>query len=1350
MSGAFEAITVVGGVLPPALLGRIQTGGLQDEAGLKAASYFLSGRETIGDAASRSWAYLKGVWLDWQDADTRNGALGAGTGDARQRWLLILLRELGYGQVPTAGSDFPDRSRFPVSHLWQSVPIHLLGPRVDLDRRNPGVEGAAAAPQKMLQEYLNHHSEFLWGILSNGLKLRLLRDSTALAGSAYVEFDLETIFTSDLYPEFQLFWQLCHQSRLAERGEAEAGHARCWLEVWRSEAVESGSRALERLGAGVQKALESLGTGLLRHPENAWLLGALESQELSRHDFHKALLRTAYRLLFCFVVEDRAALHTPESSSEARRRYDDYFSTRRLRALSRKHDGGPHPDLWRTQKLVLSALGGDGLEVLGLPALGGLFDPDPRAVAVTGQPGPDLVLSCELSNRDLLQAIRSLSWVKNAAGRVESVDYRHLGAEELGSVYESLLELRPSPDLPNKSFTLVNVAGNDRKTTGSYYTPPGLVSALLDTALDPLLEEAMQQAMDPADAEGRLLALTVCDPASGSGGFLVAAARRIARRLAEVRSGDDEPRPEAIRHALHDVVDRCIYGVDMNDLAAELAKVSLWMEAMEPGKPLSFLDSRIKIGNSLLGATPALMRAGIPDIAFDALEGDEKSYANAVKRKNKNEAASKAGHFIQHLGQDALDLGGNVPSFDRLIADRKRLNQPVSSAVEARKRAQDFAAFDGSSDLSHRRLAADAWCASFVWPLDGEHPEPPTNAVFRSISAGSSDSSLLDTAEAVRRLQQKYRFFHWHLEFPEVFGDPESLTDKGPDGWPGGFSCVLGNPPWEKVKIEPKSFFAQDAPEISQASNASVRQALIDALKNDDPLLAAQYNFARRHVAAESHFLSKSGRFPLGGVGDVNTYAVFTDLASNLVDPDGRVGLVIQSGLLNGYAYRKFADYLINGRRLISYLGFENEAKIFPDVHNMTKFGIITFGGRSLKQDNPEFMANLRYVEELTDPHRRYQLSLDDIFLINPNTRTLPNFRWARDAEVMRSIHRNSVAQVNLEAQQNPWSLEFTTMFHMGSSSDKFLFDDEVREQLAAFDGIRGTLDTGEEVYPLYEGKMLWHFDSRYGTYQGQTQKQANKGVLPHVGTSDHNNPAYFVRPRYWITAQDLAETGWWNPGEEYGLAWRDVGPSERSLIACVVPKVAVGDVAPLAKTPYRGKYFASLVALWSSLVVDYSARQRGTRMKLYQIEQLPTLVPSAFDEVLPWLGMSSGDWLVARITELTYTWHGLAAFGEDMGYPGTPFCWIPERRDNIQAEIDAAILHLFNLDRQETEWLLDSFSVLRKYELRHSGGFRTRNLVLNYYDAMHQAKESGIPYESPITPSPGQGRRHPAIGAAS
>lgn len=466
----------------------------------------------------------------------------------------------------TPGSTFPCTCSARVSSWTGATPA---------SRARPVLHRA------MVQELLNRSPAHLWALLSNGLRLRLLRDSTALAGSAYVEFDLEAIFDGELFAEFLLLWQLCHVSRLEKRGESDAPPADCWLEAWRDEAVDSGTRALNQLRDGVQAALTALGSGFLHHPDNRWLAEALRSGALSTEDYHRALLRLAYRLLFLSVAEARDVLLDPVASPERRQSYERYFSVGRLRRLSRVRAGGPHGDLWESLQVVLRALGGDGLKELGLPALAGLFDPADEPLDGTARK-VDHLLTCSLANTDLLTAMRALGWIAIRGQRVQPVDYRNLDAEELGSVYESLLELVPRLDLAEHTFTLELVAGNERKTTGSYYTPSSLVSALLDSALDPLLDVAVKNVIDADDAVRKLLKITVCDPACGSGHFLVAAARRIARRVAQFRSGDEEPTPHEVQHALREVVGHCLYGVDVNPLAAELAKVSLWLEALEP------------------------------------------------------------------------------------------------------------------------------------------------------------------------------------------------------------------------------------------------------------------------------------------------------------------------------------------------------------------------------------------------------------------------------------------------------------------------------------------------------------------------------------------------------------------------------------------------------------------------------------------------------------------------------------------------------------------------------------------------------------------------------------------------
>jgi hypothetical protein len=284
------------------------------------------------------------------------------------------------------------------------------------------------------------------------------------------------------------------------------------------------------------------------------------------------------------------------------------------------------------------------------------------------------------------------------------VDYRNMGSEELGSVYESLLELHPDISLEAATFELGTAAGHERKTTGSYYTPTSLVSALLDTALNPVLEEAARK--PEPERRRAILDLKVLDPACGSGHFLVAAAHRIARRLAAVRTGEEEPPPEAHRHALRDVVSRCLYGIDVNPMAVELCKVSLWLEAVDPGRPLSFLDHHIVCGNSLLGTTPRLLADGIPDEAFTALEGDDKEVVKALRKRNREE----------RKGQEVLAFGPSLAELSRPLAEVVETLEelPAETPEDLHRKERAWERLQRAKETAHAKLVADAWCAAFV------------------------------------------------------------------------------------------------------------------------------------------------------------------------------------------------------------------------------------------------------------------------------------------------------------------------------------------------------------------------------------------------------------------------------------------------------------------------------------------------------------------------------------------------------------------------------------------------------------------------------------------------------------
>jgi hypothetical protein len=621
----FTTIRTEGPILPPDLLEGIAEG-REDIKGLKPTDYHLLKNEKLNKAISRSWNRLIGAWENFQAEIAELPDSKWGTTETRERWLLPLFQELGYGRLQTQTAVDIEGKSYAISHGWGRVPIHLLAFRIALDKRTPGAAGAArVSPHSMIQEYLNRTDAYLWAFLTNGLQLRILRDNASLTRQSFVEFDLEAMMEGEVYADFVLLWLLCHQSRL--EGEIPEEF---WLEKWSQHAHEQGARALDQLRKGVEEAISALGSGFLKAPANQQLRQDLRDGRLSTQDYYRQLLRMVYQLIFLFVAEDRDLLFPPGSDKLAQERYRDYYSTQRLRHLAERSRGQRHSDLYHIHRLVTKWLGSEqGCPELALPALGGFIFSENAT--------PDLD-DAELPNQQFLDAIRALAFtVDNRTPR--PVDYKNLGPEELGSVYESLLELHPAIHTEAATFDLNVAAGSERKTTGSYYTPTSLIQELLDSALDPVIQSALKE----ENPERALLELTVCDPASGSGHFLIAAAHRLARALASVRVGEDEPSPEATRAALRDVIGRCLYGVDVNPMAVELCKFSLWMEALDPGKPLTFLDAHIKCGNSLVGVGPGLDISEIPDNAFQPAFGDHRSTATALRRRNKREREGQLG-----------------------------------------------------------------------------------------------------------------------------------------------------------------------------------------------------------------------------------------------------------------------------------------------------------------------------------------------------------------------------------------------------------------------------------------------------------------------------------------------------------------------------------------------------------------------------------------------------------------------------------------------------------------------------------------------------------------------------------
>jgi hypothetical protein len=1329
-SNPFPSVRTEGGLLPAETLQRIAAGEAAAAnrnalSALTPASYHLAPGERLNEAISRSWSRLVAAWASFRAAREKLPETDAGTTLTRERWLLPLFAELGYGRLPTT-KPIPAGGRdYPVSHLWQKTPVHLVSFRVDLDRKTPGAVGASrSSPHSLVQELLNRSDDLLWGMASNGLVLRLLRDNASLSRQAYVEFDLAAMMDGELYSDFTLLWLLLHVSRVeAEKPEASV------LEAWTKAAREEGLRALDTLRDGVEKALEVLGRGFLEEPANRALRERLAAGTLSAQDYYRQLLRLVYRLLFLLVAEDRDLLFAPGAPPLARERYLRYYGLSRLRSLAASRRGSRHGDLWAGLSLVMKKLGSDaGCPDLALPALGGfLFSEEAM---------PDLA-SASLGNAALLEAVRKVALTLRD-GWLRPVDFRNLGAEELGSVYESLLELHPAIHEEGRgSFELRSAAGSERKTTGSYYTPTSLIECLLDSALDPVLDEAAKA----ADPEKALLALKVCDPACGSGHFLIAAAHRLARRLASVRTGEDEPDPSATRTALRDVIGRCLYGVDLNPMAAELCRVALWIESLEPGKPLSFLDHHVQVGNSLLGTTPALLASGIPDEAFTPIEGDEKPACSAWKKRNKAERAQMG------LAEAAPEPWEAVR---HLAAERAGLDAtPDASPDGVRAKEERWQRLLASDDYTRSRLLADTWCAAFVWrkTSDPNAPPPVTEETFRRLAA-----SPANVPEAVRheivRLREQYQFFHWHLAFPEVFRVPGKGEKPESEalGWSGGFDVVLGNPPWERVKLQEQEFFAARSPEIAGAPNAAARTRLIKALETTNPPLLADFREARREAEGASQLLRESGRFPLCGRGDVNTYTVFAELDRSLIAPRGRSGIIVPSGIATDDTTKHFFSDLVETGSLVSLFDFRNHDALFYDVgHRRFKFCLMTVAGSAAHLGAAEFAFFIEDPAELTSAESRYPLTREDLRLLNPNTGTCPTFRSRRDAEITKAIYRRVPVLIDETKGEegNPWGVSFLRLFDMSNDSGLF----HTRPQLEANDWkLNGNVFArGADRYlPLYEAKMVHHFDHRFGDYEMKEEGSENT-ALPEVPVERLQDSAYAPIARYWVPAAEVETRleGRWARG--WLLGWRDVtnATNERTVIASVIPRVGVNHKFLLA-VPEEKEAAIALLPNLTAFAFDYVARQKtgGTSLGYFVFKQLPVVGPPSYRGQAPWQrDMALANWIAERTLELTYTAQDLRAYAEDLGYTGPPFRWDEARRLRLRCELDAAFFHLYGIPRADVDYIMDTFPIVRRNDEQKYGDYRTKDLILEIYDELQRAIDTGKPFVSRLDPPPGDPR---------
>ncbi len=1254
---SFETITLENQVFSPALFEKIASGKGSWQA---AKDYGLPKGIRISDEYGRAFQIAKAHWNELKDYEQKPDVYKA----LCQKFILGFLKEvLGYSLNKDTEEIFESEPKSKIMHISEEgLPIFMGFSHLSQDEKNEAfvLEGEGRKKRSLYglsQAYLNTSEKHDWAICTNAKTIRLVMKNQSLVRPSFIEFDLEAIMNEERFPDFRALWYLLHCSRTT-----------VW-QKWRAEGIETGSRIHEGLRHGVTRALLELGSGFIKARANTALREKIEDGRFSKEDFYKELLRIVYRFLFLFTIEERGLLFQQTDDAEMRKkaeRYQNGYSMARLKDIClRRNRYDRYSDLWQGVQIVFSALR-EGDENLALPGLGGIFSKEACLE----------LESCKLENYYLLSAIKGLRWAL-IDNRLNLVDYQNMGTEEFGSIYESLLELVPVIDLASMSFSFVGIdsetgskAGNARKTTGSYYTPDSLVQELVKSALVPLIKEKEVSGPDA------ILSLKIIDPACGSGHFLLAAARRIAESHAEALGGKAD-----YQHSLRLVINKCIYGVDLNPMAVELARTALWLEGYEPGKPLGFLNHHIKCGNSLVGLTDlAVLKKGIPDAAYKALSGDDKKHSGHLRKRN----------------QEELNQSKELGLFDNLTENVQLTNLYIelekmedTSLLDIQKKELAYKNFMQNEDFLRLKTACDLWMAAFFMEKE-KKAIVPTSEDLKLILEGLPESAFqVGVREKSQVIAKEVLFFHWPIEFPDVFL-------KG-----GGFDCVLANPPWERLKLQEEEFFASRSPEIANAKNKAERgKKIADLVKSknqNEKDLHAAFEKAKRHSEATSNFAhlyeNENGRYPLTGIGDVNSYALFAELILYLKSIKGRAGFITPSGIATDDSTKTYFSHIATKGMLHSFYDFENRESLFPAVDSRFKFALQTLGPAPYT-DFAFFLSN---VSQLADERRHFTLSPEDFALINPNTKTCPVFRSQRDAELTKRIYakvpvliRDSSAK---EAQEeNPWGIRFQTMFHM--SNDSHLFQSE----------------DGSDRLPLYEAKMMHQFDHRWTSYEEEPQtnrKIPDSNAEPNTKVRDAQesekaDPHWKPKPRYWVdkkevlaritslpsdiakawllgNANSLREAmGNYRDAKEWTflsdlfsikddakllhecekcieensprwlMGWRNITntTNERTVIASIIPRSAVGNNMPLfIFDNYKSSdNILCLTGNINSLVFDFIARHKlgGTNLNFFYIKQFPVLPPSVYskEDLL---------FIVPRVLELCYSAYDIAALAEDV-----------------------------------------------------------------------------------------------------
>ncbi|SMH27980.1 Eco57I restriction-modification methylase domain-containing protein [Mesorhizobium australicum] len=1222
--------------------------------------------------------------------------------------------------------------------------------RRPLDRQS-GKRGEELAPSTQMLRYLRRVDDLTtgnlrWGILTNGGRWRLYHSGARSVSEQFFELDLAAVLGI-----------AGHGDGLFALGDEQKRHAlRVFALVFRREAFLPSAtdprtfhvRALEE-GKFYEERVASDLSDLVFDKLYPLLARSIadKAPEAPLQDVREAALILLYRLLFILYAEDRDLLPVND------RRYDDYGLRDRVRldVGDRKDKGDTFSNTaaryWSVLDDLCRAID-EGDTSIGLPPYnGGLFDPERTP----------LLRQVRLSDSVMAEMIDKLSFERTDDTR-KYINYRDLSVQQLGSIYERLLEHEVV-----REGAVVDIRPNifARKGSGSYYTPDDLVNLIIRETLEPLIEARLAafrnkaeelassdqdegrklgilRRLDPAE---RLLDLKICDPAMGSGHFLVSLVDYMADQVitamaetetmvewadyispladriegirntilgnAEERSWTVDPEQLDDRHIIRRMVlKRCVYGVDKNQMAVELAKVALWLHSFTVGAPLSFLDHHLRCGDSLFGSwvKTGIEKAtayGSPLLLHEPVKTALGSAASMQTIEGLPDAEIAEAHRSQEIFEGVQVMTAPLNAFLSLL---HAIEWQDLKGKDNAKAIQGF--FDGS------------FGDPFEIALGKREPQVRDDHGRR----------FLEILNVARELVAEERFLNWQVAFPGVWTDWEN------EGLSGGFDAIIGNPPWDRMKLQQVEWFAARKREIAFAQKAADRKRMIDELERNDDPLSGDFMKANERAEAATRMARSGGDYPLLSGGDVNIYSLFVERAMALVKRDGMVGLLTPSGIASDKTSSTFFKGVSTQGRLKALYDFENRrtrynaAPFFPDVDSRFKFCVFV-ASPSPTVEAAMCAFFLQSVAELSDPEQRFPLTADDFARVNPNTGTAPIFRSRRDAKLTTAIYSSGKILSDRSGDQEvkAWQLKYSTMFHMTNDSRLFRTRQELEEQEGGWHkgGNRYGSPKGDWV-PLYEGKMIQAFDHRAASVVVNPENQHRPAQPEPATLEQHRDPSWLPAPQFWVLEEKCkwpAERGW-------VLGFKEItAPTNvRTFIAALLPTVAFGNKVPLLLREDEAKEEWLLAANLNSIPFDYVTRQKvqGQTLNLFIVEQLPVITPERFHQTM-FGSRSAAELLRDIVLELTYTAQDMAPFARDMGYTDDagnvlpPFGWDEDRRLRLRAKLDAIFFHLYGItDRDDVRYVYSTFPIVERQERELYGGqYRSCDLCLAYLSAL-------------------------------